>query len=153
MKSSSHDILCIDEVPTEKTKICNEGIADTSQRNGHTHKERKKMKSVYFYHNNIIAKYQCIYFLSILVLPCKLILSNQGEITLRKNDSYMSYLKFVTQTERMPASAAARHATGTTSETCFLKSLQSYSKQKLKSQYHFFFLLEGPQSYDGFPSI
>jgi len=54
---------------------------------------------------------------------------------------YMSYLKFVTQTERMPASAAARHATGTTSETCFLKSIQSYSKQKLKSQYHFFFCL------------
>ena len=30
-----------------------------------------------------------------------------------------SYLKLVTQTDRTPASAAARHATGTTSETCF----------------------------------
>lgn len=28
-------------------------------------------------------------------------------------------LKLVTQTERIPASAAARQATGTTSETCF----------------------------------
>lgn len=33
---------------------------------------------------------------------------------------YISYLKLVTQTERMPASAAARQATGTTSEICFL---------------------------------
>lgn len=31
-----------------------------------------------------------------------------------------SYLKFVTQTERIPASAAARQATGTTSDTCFI---------------------------------
>lgn len=30
-----------------------------------------------------------------------------------------NHLKLVTQTERIPASAAARHATGTTSETCF----------------------------------
>lgn len=30
----------------------------------------------------------------------------------------LSYLKLVTQTERIPASAAARQATGTTSETC-----------------------------------
>lgn len=45
---------------------------------------------------------------------------------------YMSYLKLVTQTERIPASAAARHATGTTSETCFLISaLHGSNKYKI----------------------
>ena len=37
---------------------------------------------------------------------------------LEKNVTIVCYLKLVTQTERIPASAAARHATGTTSETC-----------------------------------
>lgn len=40
----------------------------------------------------------------------------------------MSYLKLVTQTDRIPASAAARHATGTTSETC-LNSPESRAHQ------------------------
>ena len=45
---------------------------------------------------------------------------------------YISYLKLVTQTERMPASAAARHATGTTSETCFLiLALQGSTKYNI----------------------
>lgn len=30
---------------------------------------------------------------------------------------FLNHLKLVTQTDRIPASAAARHATGTTSET------------------------------------
>lgn len=37
-----------------------------------------------------------------------------------------SYLKLVTQTDRIPASAAARHATGTTSETCLHKNTNKY---------------------------
>jgi hypothetical protein len=42
----------------------------------------------------------------------------------------ITHLKLVTHTERMPASAAARHATGTTSETCqhFLDRFQSLCK-------------------------
>jgi hypothetical protein len=38
---------------------------------------------------------------------------NQGS-----NGTTVINLKFVTHTDRMPASAAALHATGTTSETC-----------------------------------
>lgn len=37
-----------------------------------------------------------------------------------------SYLKLVTQTDRIPASAAARHATGTTSETCLHKNTNKH---------------------------
>lgn len=39
------------------------------------------------------------------------------------------YLKLLTQTERIPASAAARQATGTTSETCFHMSSHKHHLQ------------------------
>jgi len=41
----------------------------------------------------------------------------------------------VTQTERIPASAAARHATGTTSDTCFqLKFISWYENDGVQSK-------------------
>ena len=51
-----------------------------------------------------------------------------------------SYLKLVTQTDRIPASAAARHATGTTSETCFHENtnkhqIKAYLQMGQQSQY------------------
>lgn len=44
----------------------------------------------------------------------------------------------VTQTERIPASAAARHATGTTSDTCVLTNVKispgDFTKQKFQDK-------------------
>ena len=43
------------------------------------------------------------------------------EVSVIRKTVQASYLKLVMQTERIPASAAARHAIGTTSEICFIK--------------------------------
>lgn len=45
------------------------------------------------------------------------------EVSVIRTTVQASNLKLVTQTERIPASAAARHAIGTTSEICFIKML------------------------------
>lgn len=45
------------------------------------------------------------------------------EVSVIRTTVQAGNLKLVTQTERIPASAAARHAIGTTSEICFIKKL------------------------------
>lgn len=97
MTSSSHDIFCIDEVPAVQRK-----------------KESHKFSEI----SNECTTQKIM--MRVIILK-KILLHNMYlhlKTINKENAGINNYLKFVTQTERIPASAAARQATGTTSETC-----------------------------------